>query len=506
MSRYTLITIIASVLIFLSGCKKEDDIIDLPDDPENELLTFSNYSFTKDNNPELDQDVVFSIIENRITGRLPHEANINDMIPSFKYTGSYVEVDSSLQESDISSLDFSNPVEYRIVGNSGEFEKYTVDATYFTGLPIIHIYTDNYVEISSKEEYFNGKAVIYGGREFPNVTGEINIRGRGHSTWFLHPKKPYQLKFDDKTDILGMPEAKKWIFLAEYSDKSLIRTRLAFEMGYVSNLDWTPRCEYAEVFVNDDYVGTYNITEKVEEGEYRVNVGNDGYLLEIDTPDHIEDGDITFYSSKFLFQIKEPEILTSSPEYDHIVNYIAEFEDVLYGNNFNDPVEGYHKYIDVDSFIDWFLINEIAKNVDARNYSSIYLNYIPGEKIKMGPLWDFDLGFGNVDYADSRYTHGFWVYYNSYINRLMEDPDFVNKVKSRYNYFYSNKEYFMQKINEQAQVLIYAQEENNNQWDLFGNYVWPNPVYYNSHLEEVNHLKSWLNDRMDWLNDAFENI
>ena len=94
--------------------------------------------------------------------------------------------------------------------------------------------------------------------------------------------------------------------------------------------------------------------------------------------------------------------------------------------NFANPTTGYAAYINIDSFVDWFLINEIVKNVDAQWWSSIFFHVIPGEKINMGPLWDFDLSFGNVDYADSQYAQGWWVRDNEWIERLLDDPAFCS--------------------------------------------------------------------------------
>jgi len=300
-----------------------------------------------------------------------------------------------------------------------------------------------------------------------------------------------------------MPEDRKWIFLAEHSDKTLMRNSLAFEMGYISNLDWTPEHQYSEVFINGEYNGTYNITQKVEASENRVNLGANGFLCEIDTPDHLEEGDIYFNSTQFTVQIKEPEIDFESQEYNYIKNHIIEFENVLYSSNFKDPQNGYRKYIDVETFVDWYLINEIAKNVDSKDYSSMYFYHVPGLKIKMGPLWDFDLGFGNVDFADSQYPEGFWVKDHKWFSRLFEDPYFVNQVKIRFNYFKSNQDYFIQLIDEKTEYLKYAQKENDQKWDVFGNYIWPNPVVYETHEEEVNYLKNWFVSRMNWLDEAF---
>ncbi len=498
-TKHSIYFLLVSLLV-VSSCKKDD-----APEPDTGNPYINNYGFLVGDNPSLKSNIYFTDINNTLFGRVPPGTDITNLVASFDSYGATVMIDQNIQVSGETQNNFTDILVYDVSKN-GKTRNYEVDAMLFTGLPIINLYTENNEEISSKDYYFNGEATVTGGRGFEDSYGKMKIRGRGHSTWGLHPKKPYQMKFDDKSTFLGMPEAKKWIFLAEFSDKTLMRNRLAFEMGYQSNLDWTPRCQYAEVFINDEYSGTYNITEKVEEGSNRVNIGEDGYLLEIDTPDHLNDDDIYFNSSKFTIQIKEPEIGYGSPEFNFIVDHINDFEDALFGPNFKDPQLGYRAFIDMESFVDWFLINEIAKNVDAQSYSSIYLTYIPGGKIKMGPLWDFDLGFGNVNYADSQYPEGFWVKYNSYFDRMFEDPFFVSQVKNRFKYFYNNKEYFFDLIDEQKYLLRYAQEENDNKWDLFGNYVWPNPVYYNSHIEEVNRLKVWLTTRFEWLDNELSNM
>ena len=188
-----------------------------------------------------------------------------------------------------------------------------------------------------------------------------------------------------------MPEDKKWVLLAEKSDKSMIRNKIARYMGKNSRLEYTPSAKYAELFINDDYQGTYLIGQKVEESKNRVNIGDDGYLIEIDTDanERIDPDDVIFkpiiWSSVHVdgvFNIKEPSLDYDSDEYNYIVNYVNQFESILFSQSFRDPVSGYESFIDVDSLIDWFIINEIAKTVDARWYSSIYFTLIPGEKIK----------------------------------------------------------------------------------------------------------------------------
>ena len=372
-------------------------------------------------------------------------------------------------------------------------------------LPIISIQTENSSNITSKDYYLNGTIEINGTNDSYNLFENLKIKGRGNSTW-NYPKKPYQIKFDSKTSILGMPIDKKWILLANYSDKTMLRNQVAFDLGKFSNLDWTPESRFLELFINDEYLGVYQITQKVEESANRVNIGNNGFLLEVDQSHRLKIDDVYFNTSNYLFNIKEPKVDFNDDEFNLIKNYIELTENILLGNNFKDPINGYAKYIDVDSFIDWFLINEITKNNDAIFYSSVYLNYMPGGKLKMGPIWDFDISLGNINYNENENPEGFWIKKSIWFSRLFEDPHFVTKVKSRFNYFSKNRNVFDQNITSNQLLLINAQERNFYRWPILGTYIVPNYVYYESYDEEIIYLKKWLNDRFEWLNISINNL
>ena len=582
---------------------------------------------------------------NIFSGRTSHNGSVDQLVASFEYEGILVSIGDITQESGITVNDFTDIVTYTVTNSDGDVENFMVDLTRFTGLPIVYLKTDDSVVIDSKEDYVQGDTSIFGGRDFDDLEQvEMKIRGRGNSTWGLHPKKPFQMKLSDKAEFLGMPNDKKWLFLAEYSDKTMLRNKISFEMGYLSNLDWTPQGRFAEVYINDEYNGTYNITQKVEESDNRVPLGDTGYLLELDQLERLDPDDIYFDSvitDKFLVNIKEPSLEPNSSEYVYIKTLINDFENTMLGVTsmtsyfaiaettsdnvwdvnlsqtmalvpdsnytvsfrakssadrtmiaglglYHDPwtnvgeavslttewktftltqtttgfgdnqsrilfdmggnqggeiwiddvsvltadglelvtngdfqggeagweggaatganitsypsgAEGYAEYIDISSFVDWYLISEITKNVDSQSFSSMFLNVMPGEKIKMGPLWDFDLSFGNVDYADSRYAEGWWIKYHPWYEKLFEDPEFVEQVKIRFAYFRSNQGLILQKIDTYAQQLQWAQQENNSLWKTIGIYVWPNPVIFDSYQEEVDHLKSWYTNRMDWL-------
>lgn len=502
MKKYWSLFIIIHVMI-LSSCSDESTIIE----PEVQGTEINKFYFLKSKNPGLAVDRYATIENDIIKGRLPFGVDIKNMVASFDHTGSEVMSNNQAQISGESVNDFTAIQNYKVTTDDGKSGQYEVDMTYFTGLPIVYLETDNGAEIDSKEDYFTGSISIDGGRYYTDFTStSMKVRGRGNSTWGIHPKKPYQLKFSDKTEMLGMPEDKKWVFLAEFSDKTLMRNTIAFEMGHLSQLDYTPQSVFAEVILNGNYNGIYNISQKVEESDNRVLIGDTGYLLEIDQLGRLDPDDVYFRTNKFLINIKEPDTEYNSNEFNYVNELINEFENVLMGPDFSDPDKGYAKYIDIDSFIDWYLISEITKNQDSRDFSSIFLNVMPGEKIKMGPLWDFDLAFGNVDYSECEYPTGFWVKHHAWYDRLFQDDVFVEKVKSRFLYYRENQNFILDKMDYYADLLKWSQYENDQKWDLFGNYVWPNPVVYDSHQEEVDHLKAWYIERMDWLDNAYKGL
>ena len=474
----------------------------------------TSFKFLRSNNPSLSNDVIFDINSDTISGRIPENISIKELVATFVHDGADISVSAVNQANGATANDFTQPVVYKVSKSSGVSKSYSVDVTKFTGLPIVYINTTNFSGIDSKENYVTGTISVDGGRNIPDMAATpIEIRGRGNSTWG-HPKKPYQMKFSTKEEFLGMPEDKKWIFLAEYSDKTMLRNSAAFEMGYISNLDWTPQSEYAEVYLNNLYQGTYNITQKVEETNRRVAITNDGFLLEIDQLYRLDADDVYFSTDAFsVIAIKEPSIdqvnengvsFEQDQRYNYVKNYVNQFEDVLFGSSFANSFSGYAAYIDVNSFVDWYLINEILKNQDARWYSSIYFHLIPGEKIKMGPLWDHDLAFGNVNYAPTEYTDGWWIQQNPWFSRLLEDPNFVAKVKTRFDHFRNNEQYILNKIDAYAEKLHWSQQENDNRWQTLGQYVWPNPVWFDTYQEEVDHLKDWYQARMNWLDSAID--
>jgi len=487
-------------VLYLPACKDKDTL--------SSEATIVRFSFLKKNNPSLSSNMGLEIADNKIKGNVPFNVSLDELVATFEYTGVDIKIEGVSQVSDVTTNNYKEKLTYTIVAADRTTATYEAEIIRFTGLPLVFITTDNGEPIDSKEEYRKGNVEIVAGSEFENLDVEMKIRGRGNSTWWIgqNAKRPYQMKLSDKAEILGMPKDKKWILLADYSDKTMLRNKTAFELGYRSKLDWTPASVHAEVIINGEYNGTYLITQKVEESKNRVNIGKDGFLMEIDQLGRLDLDDIYFETAQFLINIKEPKLEKGDAEYNYITAFMADFEVALYGDDFKDSDLGYAGFIDVDSFIDWYMINEISKNVDAKSFSSIYMHMIPGKKMKMGPIWDFDLGFGNVNYSSAEHPEGFRIKDNPWISRMFEDPSFVAKVKERFLYYRANEALMLSTIDDSSAKLNRSQYENNRVWHTLGTYIWPNPVWYGTHQEEVDRLKGWIVERMDWLDEAYKEL
>lgn len=474
------------------------------DTRNNDIIEFS---LLKDNNPKLAEDLIFEINDDTIYKYIPYFLNAEKIVATFEHNGKFVELNDTLQISNSSANNFNLILDYNVEALNGNIKNYTVILESFTKLPVLLINTENESDIVSKEEYIKGNLTFIGKNyKNPYYKKDIKIRGRGNFTW-QQPKKPYQLKFEEKTSFFGMPKDKKWVFLANYIDKTMSRTRLAFELGYISSLDWTPGSQFAEVILNGEYIGTYQISEKVEEDDHRVNIGNNGYLLEVEQLDKMKSDDIYFSTPRNIhFNIKSPDLILNSDEFNYVKSYISKVETILYAQNYDG--ERLRSLIDIDSFVEFYLINEISKNNDAAFWASTYLTLIPGEKLKMGPIWDFDVAFGNININDNWLTSGWHMKEKSrWIKMLFRDDVFIKKVKERFNYYHDNKNKVLDLSNKLSKNLQKSRIENDKVWKTLGYYYFPQYAYdFSSFEEEHEYLNNWIIERFEWLETEIEKL
>jgi len=368
---------------------------------------------------------------------------------------------------------------------------------------------EEYVDLSVKvETKINGVNIV------EHETSEAKLRGRGNSTWDFN-KRPYRMRFNSNTSILGMPAAKNYVLLAEYSDKSLMRNVIVQKMvSLMNNLPYSLETRFVELYINEEYRGVYVLTEQVEVHKNKFFIEsipgqlNTGYFLEMDhriTYKGVQQNFDWFYVRGVPYEIKEPDVDDLNYTTSH-VNYIFEYmiamENALIAKN------NYEQYIDVDNWVDHFIIHEFVKNVDI-GWSSVFMYKEQGSVMKYGPLWDFDLAIGNADYMSYGYQpQGFHGMRDK--NRLFTLMMAIPEVRQKFTIAYSNF-YFdvVPQILEMIPILASSLDEladrNFEKWDILDIYVWPNPqevVNSKTHQSQVNYVINYLNVRAEWLYDA----
>jgi hypothetical protein len=281
--------------------------------------------------------------------------------------------------------------------------------------------------------------------------------------------------------------------------------------------------------------------EKMKRDKNRVDVSKlkddditGGYIIKIDKTTGESIGTDFSFSSlydgfgessgtqkiKFLYEYPDAEDL-SDQQKAYIQGYYHGFEQALKSSQFADATNGYQKYIEVPSFIDFFILNELSHNVDGFRIST-FMHKDKGEKLKMGPIWDFNLAFGNADYCRGETTDD-WAYkFNEYCpndlsrvpfwwGRLLEDPAFVAALQARWAELRGNvlsQENVQSKIAAHSANLIYSNsvQRNFETFDVLGSYLWPNFFVGDTYEEEVDYLDDWVLQRMQWMDTAIAEL
>lgn len=383
-----------------------------------------------------------------------------------------------------------------------------------TGVPLLSIDTEGTAPVTSKTEYLPATSSLsvpgqvtdlaFGTQSvaFPRMAESfadvpLRIRGRGNSTWKAD-KKPYRIKFDEKRSMLGMRADKDWVLLANWYDRSALHTFTAYFLGAASGLDWTPSGDFVELVLNGEYQGLYFLSERVEASSGRLPLATDGFLLEIDQPKRVEDDDVAFRTDRLNFVIKWPETTYGSADYERIKGRVSLFERTLFSDHWLDTETGYAALIDMESFADWYLINEITKNSDANFFSSCYLHTGLCGELMMGPIWDFDLSLGSTHHLKCRGAEGFWVRQAVWLSRMWDDPAFVAVVRARFDHFKAVMPELYARLDDERDYLLAAAQQDNRRWNTFFRQCSYMPIN-GSFKAEVQAVKDFLQQRMAWL-------
>ena len=369
-----------------------------------------------------------------------------------------------------------------------------------------------------------------------NYNGLVKLKVQGSSS-VAFPKRSFRittldaLKRGTDVSLLGMPAHEDWVLKALYQDKSLLRDDLAFrlynQMGHYSS-----RSRYCEVVVNGEYRGIYQLLEKVKRGKDRVNIskltpaettGDDltgGYIISLDKFTAADAGWYSKYNSNstgdsanfFLYCYPKADSITKEQKL-YIRNYFDKFEAALASATYTSHTAGYRRYIDLRSFVDNFIINELSRNVDGYRASTFFYKdkeSAPNNKLQAGPLWDFNIAFGNASYNSGNDPRG-WAHeqpaLTNYVpwwwKRFMTDTVFRNELRCRYRDLRQNvlkEETLFRYIDETSSLLTESQARNFTRYPILGQIIYPNPSPAPTTWQgELAYLKWWLQERLAWM-------
>ena len=300
-----------------------------------------------------------------------------------------------------------------------------------TGLPVVYLDTAGGADITSKDTYLTATVGIKGFGGYPDFApASARVKGRGNTTW-TWPKKPYLIAFDSRQSVLGLPKHKRWILLANFMDRTLMRNMVSMKVSsMMTNLAWTPHCVPVELVLNGKHKGSYLLIEQVRVDKNRVNISETGgYLFELDF--HYDNPVQWRGQTNIPFSVKYPDDDDiTSEQISYAKSYIAEVENTIYGSNFKDEENGYAKYLDVDSFIDYWIVYEVMCNHELGNPGSVYFHKDVNGKLTAGPCWDFD--WGVLSFYTSNGANGLVNGKAIWYERLFQDPAFKTKVKNRF--------------------------------------------------------------------------
>ena len=376
----------------------------------------------------------------------------------------------------------------------------------------------------------NESGVNYIDDPFNDFDGSITIERRGNSSQW-QGKTPYRFEtVDDEgensnVELLGMPAENDWALYAPWQDKTMIRNVLTYQLSNEMGR-YASRSRHVELYLNNEYRGIYVLMEKIKRDGNRVDIsklnpgeitGDDvtgGYILKFDwfyTGDNIGGFESEYDNMIYNYHYPKPSDIVPEQE-AYIEEYINEFETIMMGTDYTNDSTGYPSMMNVESFVDFILLQELAKNVDAYRLST----YIYKDKesidnrLTAGPVWDFNHGFGNCDYGETWEVDNWLLEYNPeggdqvafWWEFLWEDLAFQHKAAVRYTELRQtifSEEHIYSIIDSITDYLGPAVDRNFARWPLLGNYIWPNYYVFDTYEEEIDYLKSWTAQRLAWM-------
>lgn len=472
--KFKSLLILLTAIFLNTSCSDSSTDINTESKTTNELLSFTLEKSR--NTAYLDEDIVGVIQNGEILLTFKTKVDATNLIATFKHNGNAVFVGAAVQVSGATTNDLSKLPVYSVEAENKERKQYAVKIVWpeekLVNIPHFYIDTDGQAPIVSKDDYLNAKLRIVGGDNYENFEATTKIKGRGNSTWNM-PKKPYRLKLTEKASLLGLTAEKDWVLLQNYIDPSLMGNAVAMKIGQLLEMPFTHHIIPVDVTVNGKYLGSYTLTEQKEVKESRINVGEGGWLIELDT---YFDEDYRFYSKNFelpvMIQYPKLDKMTQAeamPIFEEMKSDFNAVDDLIYAASF--PNNNYLDFFDANAFVDFLIVYTLTGNEEINHPKSTYIYKKKGGKYSMGPIWDFDWAYGfegtNTHFVDptrslfwSRNTKG-----KLFFSKIAQDPAIKSLYKTEWPRFKAEKyPLLVEYINEYARTIKKSHAKDQDRW------------------------------------------
>ena len=450
------------------------------------------------------------------TATLPTTTDFSSLQVDFETNAGEIRSGDRVLARTNTGIDLTQPLPVKVT--KGKVTQEFAVAVRNTGLPVVRIETPGHQEITSKEVWMEGASIRI---ELPDGTvdfqGNTEIRGRGNSTWEWYPKKPYALRLESKNEILSMPSHKRWILLANWKDRTLLRNDAAFWLSRHTGLPYTARGQFVELVLNGKHKGNYYLCEQIKLNKNRVNIKQmdpmetdpvkitGGYLLELDT----------YYDEPYRFRypqlfdlpwmVKEPDDdELSEVAYEYIKGWIKDLE-TLFKDNARVQAHEYEEYLDVDTAIDYLLVEELTGNHDFYNTwpsngpHSTYMYKERGGKLYTGPVWDFDyhvfIPNRTQQWAGAKQT----LFYPA----LLKDEKFRARLVERWNLQKDVLKGLPDYIDEMADKIRVSEAYNIAMWPISND---ENGDEKKTFQESIDRIKKAFLDKWEWMDKNIGNL
>ena len=371
------------------------------------------------------------------------------------------------------------------------------DSNYpYAHLPRLVIETENFQQVRDKETAIPAKLQIYGKGSPESGVLNMSIKGHGFSSFSGMPKPSYKIEFFSKQSLLGLHKDKDWVLISNSADKTLLRNHITYKLYKWLGADYSPQTRFVELFLNRQYQGVYLLTETIKVAKHRVNICESPSCFLFEKSKYVQPKDVYFTSNQghlFLIKSSNKKDLKSV---EALKNHIDSIE-VFFAKG---KKENINQWFDIDSFIRFYWVQEFSKNLDGNFYKSIFMTWEQGGLVQFGPVWDFDLGYGNSSNERIHPPQDWYIRQSPWNREILSDPVVREKAVS----FWQENRHLFERVPDSllffSKSLTDAAKNEFNRWPILDKDVtWAYNEKNESYEESVKKLGDWIKQRISWI-------